>query len=121
MQSNSGAGRQFHRRAALALAAATGLSFNSEVALSLGKPSKLHRFDLATPDGIYVGEAKAYAWTASGNVPAAKISALREAVQFLEQLPADVRRFIIMRRSIRSSTGESLADYFQRLNPHLLT
>jgi len=121
MQPNCGAGEAFHRRAAVALAVATGLSFESEVALSLGDSPKRHRFDLATPDRRYVGEAKAYAWTASGNVPAAKISALREAVQFLEQLPKEVRRFIIMRRSVRTSTGESLADYFHRLNPQLLT
>lgn len=121
MQSNTAAGHQFHRRAVHALAVATGLAFNSEVTFELGNSTKVHRFDLATPDGRYVGEAKAYAWTVSGNVPAAKISALREAVQYLDQLPDGVRRFIVMRRSVRISTGEALADYFQRLNPQLFT
>ena len=55
-----------------------------------------------------------------GKSPSAKITTLREAAQYLLALPVDTAKVIVMNRSLRSSHLESLAEYFCRLNSHLL-
>ncbi len=107
-------------RARQALAKVFGFEFDLEVKLPIGNPPKPHKFDLASPDRTIVGECKAFAWTVSGNVPSAKISTLREAANHLLQLPIDTIAFIVMERDCHPARGEALADYFARLNSHLL-
>ena len=51
----------------------------------------------------------------------AKISNLREAAHYLQQLPLETTTFIIMERNCHPVKGEALADYFARLNSHLLS
>jgi len=118
--SNRARGDAFHRYAAAALAKATGLTFDIDVALPIGTPPKRHVFDLATRDHVYVGESKAFSWTVSGNVPSAKVTTLREAIQYLQALPAPAKTFIVMARSAHPLRRETLAEYFVRLNVHLL-
>ncbi len=118
--SNRERGAVFQRYAADALAKATGLAFDLEVPLTIGEPPKSHSFDLATRDRAYVGESKAFAWTVSGLPPSAKISTLREAAQYLRSLSPQTTTFIVMARSVHPLNGEPLADYFSRLNDHLL-
>jgi hypothetical protein len=91
-----------------------------EVALPIGNPPKSHPFDLVSRDHRYVGEAKAFTWTISANVPSAKITTLREAVQYLQALPAGTKGFIVIKENRHPLTGESLANYFVRHNQHLL-
>jgi hypothetical protein len=113
-------GRDFQKRVQLALAKACGSEFELEVKLPIGNPPKHHSFDLASADRKIVGECKAFAWTVSGNVPSAKITTLREAANYLLQLPADTIAFIAMDRDCHPIKGHALADYFARLNGHLL-
>jgi hypothetical protein len=123
MASNSERGRVFQDRAHRALVKWLGVDMEMEVELSIGSPPKLHRFDLASLDRAYVGEAKAFAWTVSGNIPSAKITTLREAVQYLRTLPETTKTFVIMpreQRSLHPRHRESLAEYFARLNGHIL-
>lgn len=123
MSSNSGntkKGRDFQLRARHALGKAFGFEFDLEVKLPIGNPPKPHTFDLASANRTIVGECKAFAWTVSGNVPSAKITTLREAANYLLQLPADTIAFIVMDRHCHPMKGEALADYFGRLNAHLL-
>jgi hypothetical protein len=84
--------------AQLALAKACGSEFELEVKLPIGNPPKHHSFDLASADRRFVGECKAFAWTVSGYVPSAKITTLREAANYLLQLPEDTIAFIVMDR-----------------------
>lgn len=118
--SNRERGDAFHRYAAQALAQATGLRFDLDVPLAIGTPPKLHVFDLATNDRAYVGESKEFTWTISGNVPSAKVTTLREAAQFLQALPGPAKKSIVMARSSHPHRHETLAEYFSRLNVHLL-
>lgn len=53
-------------------------------------------------------------------MPSAKITIAREAILFLEWLPSDWTRILAMSRSTRPTHKESLAEYFVRLNQHLL-
>ena len=118
--SNVEKGKQFQLRAQSALEKLTGIQFELEVELPIGSPPKLHLFDLASPDQRFIGESKAYTWTVTGNTPSAKITTLKEAAQYLNDLPAGTKTFIIMKRDVHPVKGESLAEYFSRLNNHLL-
>lgn len=120
MISNTEKGKEFQLRARAALRDLTGLDFEMEVKLPIGKPAKLHPFDLATPDRRFVGECKAFTFTKSGNNPSAKITTLREAALYLRQLPPGSHRFIVMKRDVRPGHAESLAEQFARLNAGLL-
>jgi hypothetical protein len=91
-----------------------------EISIPIGVPPKTRLFDLASATKRIVGECKAFSWTASGNVPSAKITTLREACQYLRLLPDGTTRLLLMARSVHPRTGEPLADYFCRLNTHLL-
>jgi hypothetical protein len=103
-----------------AIATTLGMDVETEVSLPVGSPPRPHKFDLATPDRAYIGEAKAFTWTSGNNIPSAKISTVKEALQFLHALPQETRTFVVMRRDLRISTGEALADYFVRLHGHWL-
>jgi len=116
--SNTEKGKQFQRLALDALSRLTGLQLEAETEVRIG--NKPHRFDLASKDQKYVAECKAFTWTAGGNVPSAKISTLREAVNYLGQLPEGTRRLLVLKQSLRAGYSESLAEYFARLNDELL-
>ncbi len=53
-------------------------------------------------------------------MPSAKITTAREAVLYLQWLPEEWTKTLAMSRSLRSGYDESLAEYFVRLNSHLL-
>lgn len=118
--SNVGRGRQFQDRVQRVLAALLGEPFDSEVLIAIGSPPKERRFDLASRSKSIVCECKAFTWTVSGNIPSAKITTLREAAQYLLALPPNTTKIIAMSRSLRRRHAESLAEYFSRLNAHLL-
>lgn len=81
---------------------------------------KFHSFDLATPERDIIAECKAFTFTVTGNIPAAKITTLREAVAFLRALPGVVVRILIVKQDAHPRSGETLGHYFVRLNKHLL-
>lgn len=65
-------------------------------------------------------ECKAYTWTASGNTPSAKISNLKEAVQYLRLLPEETNKVLAVLASLRPPKTETLGNYFVRLNEYVL-
>src|SRR3989442_603185 len=104
-------GRQLQEHARRILEMLLGEPFDAEALLPIGSPPKPHRFDLASRSRGVVCECKSFTWTASGKVPSAKITTLREAVQYLLALPAETIKVIAMKRSLRSTHRESLAEY----------
>ena len=119
MASNAQRGSDFETVAGSALGNWLGVTFEV-TSIDIGQPPKSHKFDLVSADRKYVGEAKAFSWTISGNVPSAKITTLREAAMYLNWLPSTARTFIVMKRALRGQRDESLAEYFARLNDSLL-
>jgi hypothetical protein len=117
---NTGKGRDFQNLAAEVLSQYYKVGFRTEYAVAIGKPAKNHKFDLVSDDLQFVGESKNYSWTETGNVPSAKMGFLKEAVSYLQHLSQDKRRFVVMRRDVHPKRKESLAEYFYRLNNHLL-
>ena len=77
---NTGKGRSFQEKAAIVLAAHFGTEFHLDHPILIGKPPKLHRFDLVSTNLQHVGECKNYSWTETGNVPSAKMGFINEAV-----------------------------------------
>jgi len=117
---NTAKGREFQRRAAAMLERYFRVGFRTEHRVAIGDPPKEHRFDLVSDDLQYVGECKNYSWTEGGNVPSAKMGFINEAVFYLSYLPRETRRFVVMRRDVDTRHGESLAEYYYRMNRHLL-
>jgi hypothetical protein len=113
--SNTEKGRLFQERSRNALKAVFGCEFELEVSLPI-PPRKSHTFDLVNSDRTIVGECKAVTWTATGNIPAAKIAHLREAVQYLHDLEGERIRCLIISKSCHQRHKESLGSYFVRLN-----
>ena len=97
-----------------------GWHLQPTVGIGIGRPPKPHRFDLADVNTKVAVECKAFTWTATGNMPSAKITTAREALLYLQWLPDDWTKILAMSRSLRSGYSESLAEYFVRLNDHLL-
>lgn len=90
--------------------------FDIEIDLPIGTPPKLHPFDIVSRSRSVVCECKAYTWTASGNVPSAKITHLREALGYLNQLHGEVIRILAVQRATHERQRESLGEHFVRVN-----
>lgn len=117
---NTGKGKDFQTIAAEVLSCFFQVGFHTEHPIPIGNPPKNHKFDLVSDDNQYVGECKNYSWTEGGNVPSAKIGFINEAVFYLQHLPSDKKRFVVMRRDVGKKHRETLADYYYRTNKHLL-
>jgi len=98
-----------------------GSPFELEVALPIGTPSKLHRFDCVSEDKRIVVECKCYTWTDTGNVPSAKMRGLNEAVFYMSYLPDDITKILCMKKAIHAKKLETLAEYYCRTYGHLLS
>jgi hypothetical protein len=112
-------GRDFQNLAARILSDHFQVAFLTEQVILIGNPQKKHKLDLISIDLRYIGECKNYSWTESGNVPSAKMAGLNEAVFYLQHVPNDKGRFIVLRKEVVDNHPESLADYFYRTNKHL--
>jgi hypothetical protein len=52
--------------------------------------------------------------------PSAKITTLREATIYLRSIPGNVQRVLIVKHAPHPKRGETLGQYFVRLNPNFL-
>lgn len=123
MRSNSDnliTGRQFQEQVCILFQEYFNKSFVLEKPIPIGDPPKLHRFDCVSADGEIVVECKSYTWTNTGNVPSAKLMGLSQAVLYMSYLPAKTKKIIAIGKSILSHKAESLAEYYCRINGHLL-
>ena len=83
---------------------------------------KDHKFDIVSDDNTIAIECKCYSWTETGNVPSAKMGAANEAVFYLSFLPGTCEKFIVLKKDIctKHTPAETLAEYYYRINKHLL-
>jgi hypothetical protein len=119
MLSNTERGKAFQLLCRDALKRVLGRDFDLEVPIQIGS-GKPHTFDLATRERDIIAECKAFAFTATGNNPSAKITTLREATVYLRSIPGDVQRVLMVKRAPHPKRGETLGQYFVRLNPNFL-
>lgn len=78
---------------------------------------KEHRFDLGNSN--YLIECKAFEWTAKDNNPSGKFSTLRETLYYFLLAPKEYKKILVLKKS-RVKNGETVLDYFIRLNYHLI-
>lgn len=97
-----------------------GSGFELEKKLAIGEPPKDHKFDIVNLDLKIVIECKRYTWTETGNVPSAKMGFTNEAAFYLSFLPNSYEKYIVMLKSNHIKRKESLAEYYYRINRHLL-
>lgn len=76
-----------------------------------------HRFDLGNSN--YLIECKAYEWTKENNSPSAKLSTLRETLYYFFLAPKEYKKILVLKKS-GVKNGETVLDYFIRLNYHLI-
>lgn len=117
---NPGVGRRFQEEAASILSEFFQTKFELEKPIPIGSPAKNHKFDCVSANSEIVAECKCYTWTDTENVPSAKMAALNEAVFYLHFLPEETRRFIVLKKAICTKRQETLAEYYSRINSHLL-
>ena len=94
--------------------------FEIERKIAIGRPAKLHSFDVSSLDESIVVECKCYTWTETGNVPSAKMGFTNEAAFYLSFLPDNTERMIVMLHAEHAKRNETLAEYYFRTNRHLL-
>jgi hypothetical protein len=97
-----------------------GPGFELEKKIQIGEPPKDHKFDIVNSDLGIVIECKRYTWTAAGNVPSAKMGFTNEAAFYLSFLPDSFKKYIVMLEAHHPKRQESLAEYYYRMNHHLL-
>lgn len=112
-------GADFEKRVAKVASMIFGIVLEKRP-IKIGNPPKEHRFDLVSKDGKYIIECKCYSWTGGGNIPAAKMAILNEAVFYLSHLSKNKHRFLIMKKDFSKEKQETLASYYFRINRHLL-
>ena len=97
-----------------------GPGFELEKKIPIGEPPKEHKFDIVNYDLGIVIECKRYTWTETGNVPSAKMGFTNEAAFYLRILPDSYEKYIVMLKAHHQKRQESLAEYYYRMNNHLL-
>ena len=97
-----------------------GSDFELEKKIPIGNPAKDHKFDIVNTAGTIAIECKRYTWTETGNVPSAKMGFTNEAAFYLSFLPETYEKYIVMLKSLHPKRNESLAEYYYRMNKHLL-
>jgi hypothetical protein len=93
--------------------------FANNISFNIGNPAKPHRFDVVSEDKLIVAECKCITWTETGNIPQAKITSVNEAVFYLSFI-TNANTYIILKKSEHLKRTETLAEYYHRINQHLL-
>ncbi|OWY18161.1 hypothetical protein B6V73_05675 [Thioclava sp. JM3] len=119
--SNSHVGRAFELRAQKILAAhGLSLELSHKVPCGLCNLKKDHTFDLGSETPKVIVECKSQTWTASGNVPSAKMKNWAEAMFYFHMAPPEYRKIFFVEMSLRAGREETLLGYFRRTQAHMI-
>jgi len=119
--SNAHVGSDFEESARGTLAS-QGFHLDRSFALpiGIGEKKKAHRFDLGSASPEIVVECKSHKWTASGNVPSAKMTVWNEAMYYFALAPKSYRKILFVLRDYSPKKQETLAQYYVRTYDHLV-
>jgi hypothetical protein len=90
------------------------------VALGHGGSKKMHRFDLGSLDPAVLVECKSHNWTATGNMPSAKVTVWNEAMYYFHLAPAKFRKILFVVESRHDRQSETLGEFYVRTRTHLI-
>ena len=119
--SNAYVGSEFEQLAIKALAE-EGIQVEKGFSIDLGVSDikKPHKFDLGSAAPPLLVECKSHRWTASGNVPSAKMTVWNEAMYYFACVSEEFRRILFVLHDIRPTSSETLAQYYIRTYRHLI-
>jgi len=119
--SNAHVGREFEA-IACAFFAGRGIALerNHQVMLGTGAEKKGHSFDLGCDVQKIIVECKSHRWTATSNVPSAKLTVWNEAMYYFTLAPASYRKIMFVLRHECARRGTTLAQYYLRNLGHLV-
>ena len=117
---NPKVGREFQEKVRRWFQKNTEENYALEYPIYIGKPARPHKFDAANESETIVIECKCYTWTDSGNIPSAKLRGLNEAIFYFSFLPNETKKILVMARAVHPKKRETLAEYYFRMNEHLL-
>lgn len=96
------------------------ISRNFQVEIGVSQRKKGRAFDLGSSSPPVLVECKSHTWTASGNLPSAKLTVWNESMYFFFLAPTRYRKIFFILRDENPRTGESLAEYYLRTRFHLI-
>jgi hypothetical protein len=98
-----------------------GVFLTSPFSLLIGiNSTKMHKFDLGNSQQKILVECKSHCWTEGNNIPSAKITTWDQAMFYFYISPPDFKKILFVLHSYSKSRNETLADYYIRLNSHLI-
>jgi len=119
--SNAHVGREFERVAVVVLSE-KGIPVQPDFPVEVGVSGlrKLHSFDLGSDNPPVLVECKSHRWTSGANVPSAKMTVWNEAMYYFACSPDKFKKILFVLRDARTTTGETLANYYVRTYSHLI-
>jgi hypothetical protein len=120
--SNAHAGREFESLANAHYLGSEGwlLQPGFPVALGVGPQKKMHRFDFGSEDPPVLVECKSHNFTATGNMPSAKITVWNEAMYYFHLAPEKYRKVLFVLEARHERQRETLASCYFRNYGHLI-
>lgn len=120
--SNAHAGREFEALALSFFHDVEGLVLKPSfsIPVGVGRDTKPHCFDLGSDDSAVLVECKSHHWTATGNMPSAKITVWNEAMYFFHLAPKRFRKILFVLEAVHATKKETLAMYYIRTHGHLI-
>ena len=119
--SNAHVGRDFENKIQ-AYFAQQNIELTKNVSVSIGVDgkSKPHNFDLGSIDQKIIVECKSHTWTATENVPSAKLTTRDQAMYFFYATQGEFRKIFVVLKHISPKRNETLCDYYIRTHKHLI-
>jgi len=119
-RSNTAVGSAFEAKAR-AFFRKDGLELEPNAAVQIGvNGTKPHSFDLGCLKGKVLVECKSHTWTASHNVPSAKLTTWDQAMYFFFAAPTGYRKILFVLRDYCPRRKQTLAEYYIRTHSHLI-
>lgn len=120
--SNAHAGREFEAEALKYFSEHEGLFLSPSFSIALGVADrrKAHSFDLGSSNPAVLVECKSHNWTATGNMPSAKVTVWNEAMYYFHLAPQHFRKILFVLEARHARQPESLAEYYVRTAGHLI-
>ena len=84
------------------------------------KEKKSHKFDLGSSLYSVIIECKSHTWTASGNMPSAKLTTWDQTMLYFSLAPENYRKIMFVKKDIRPKSGESLCNYYMRTHANMI-
>ena len=117
---NPRVGREFQEKVKQWFETNVMSSYELEHPILIGSPEKPHKFDIVDKSEKTVIECKSYTYTHTGNIPSAKLTTLNEAIFYFSFLPEETEKILVVSHAVHPKKKETLAEYYIRINGHLL-